>query len=564
MAFSNGYTYRKLVTQDHTKVSGGADLTDFPVLVSVTDARLKTVANGGAVQSSSGYDIRFETAGGTKLDHEVESWSATTGALIAWVRIPTLGYAADTTFYLYYGNASVVATEQNPTGVWDSFTGCVEHFGDGVTLTYNDSTSNANTATLNSTPTAAAGKWGAGAVSLNGTSGVEIADSASVHPRSAATVSAWVKPNITQGNWSKAWTKGHDAYITQQVKVSTTDGPEFRAWNAGNGYATAQTASISDGNWHHLAGTFDGRYLVQYVDGVAGATFDIGSSTTLAIETNAWDLGGYVDNSGYTGLIDEWKIASTARSSGWLATEFNNQSSPSTFESFGSEDSSAGIAITSGTAGEGEYAAGTVAEKIAATATAGEGEGVSGAAAESIAASGTAGEGEAASGTLGESAAATGTAGEAQGAAGTVAETIAATGTAGEGEGVIGFTGNPPINVTGTGGEGQGGSGVLGESEAAAGSAGQGEQLAGAATESIAASGSGAQAEGASGSIAETIAAHGTAGEGESMSGSATITTPGAPTPLKSTRVFAGPLIRATRVYAGPLVRVTRVETFPS
>jgi hypothetical protein len=41
--FMEGWTCRKQITIDHTKVAG--DLTDFPVLISITDASLQTSTN---------------------------------------------------------------------------------------------------------------------------------------------------------------------------------------------------------------------------------------------------------------------------------------------------------------------------------------------------------------------------------------------------------------------------------------------------------------------------------------------------------------------------------------
>src|SRR2546422_4559593 len=47
------YIYRKAITIDHTKVGSSAStLTNYPFLFSVTDANLKTVANGGHVQDA--------------------------------------------------------------------------------------------------------------------------------------------------------------------------------------------------------------------------------------------------------------------------------------------------------------------------------------------------------------------------------------------------------------------------------------------------------------------------------------------------------------------------------
>ena len=74
-----------------------SNLSSLPVPISVTDANLKTVANGGGVGKSDGTDIVFTASDGTtKLDHEIESYNASTGLFISWVRIPALSPTAET------------------------------------------------------------------------------------------------------------------------------------------------------------------------------------------------------------------------------------------------------------------------------------------------------------------------------------------------------------------------------------------------------------------------------------------------------------------------------------
>jgi hypothetical protein len=71
-----GYSYRKTLTIHSAKVPN-ADQADFPVLVSLTDAALKTKASGGKVQSGSGYDIVFTAA--DKFPGFPMNWRAMTG-----------------------------------------------------------------------------------------------------------------------------------------------------------------------------------------------------------------------------------------------------------------------------------------------------------------------------------------------------------------------------------------------------------------------------------------------------------------------------------------------------
>ena len=128
----SGWSYRKKITIDHTKVTG--DLVNFPILVSVTDTDLISKAQ------VSGADIVFTSSDSlTKLDYERESYTSATGALTAWVKVPDISSAVDTVIYLYYGNP--VASEQSvPSGVWDANFKTVQHINSGAVLS--DSTSN--------------------------------------------------------------------------------------------------------------------------------------------------------------------------------------------------------------------------------------------------------------------------------------------------------------------------------------------------------------------------------------------------------------------------------------
>src|SRR5207302_9342021 len=62
-AQAGDFGFRKPITIDHTKVgnSGATTLTNYPFLYSVTDASLKSTANGGHVQHANGWDIIFRS-----------------------------------------------------------------------------------------------------------------------------------------------------------------------------------------------------------------------------------------------------------------------------------------------------------------------------------------------------------------------------------------------------------------------------------------------------------------------------------------------------------------------
>jgi hypothetical protein len=123
-AYQNGYSYRRTLRVGGTAVGGSAALTNLPLRVDETMSSFKSAANGGKVQSASGWDIRFETASGTQLDHELEVYSPAAGRIACWVRIPTATPAVDQDIFLYYGKPGLAVSEENPPGVWVRCLGC--------------------------------------------------------------------------------------------------------------------------------------------------------------------------------------------------------------------------------------------------------------------------------------------------------------------------------------------------------------------------------------------------------------------------------------------------------
>lgn len=321
MAFS----YYKTVTIDHTKVP--STQTNFPVLVSVTDADLKTVGNGGYVQNSSGYDIGFYSDSGltTKLDWETERYIATTGEVVYWVRIASLSSSTDTVFYMAFGDSGISTDQSNKTGVWDSNFKGVWHLPDGTTLGVTDSTSNANNGT-NSGATATTGK-------IDGGMAVTGGQYFSV-PLGAGfpwTLSAWIKPSGTSGHRG-FW--GAPYLSTAALEIRLVDGNNkinILHSNVSSDYTSS--GSASSGSWTKVDVTVDGSgnfnvYINGALDGsYTNATAFSQTSTFIGVRNEYGEF--------FEGSIDDPKISDSVRSANWITAEYNNQSSPSTFEAFG-------------------------------------------------------------------------------------------------------------------------------------------------------------------------------------------------------------------------------------
>ncbi len=110
-SFEHGsWSTRWPVVVNADNVAGPLD--DYPLLVQFTAAEVGTAAQ------LDGDDLVFTAADGiTRLNHMVESWDQSSGALTAWVRLPTLDDTADSTIYLYAGNATAT-DQQDLEGVW--------------------------------------------------------------------------------------------------------------------------------------------------------------------------------------------------------------------------------------------------------------------------------------------------------------------------------------------------------------------------------------------------------------------------------------------------------------
>ncbi|HVS58348.1 MAG TPA: DUF2341 domain-containing protein [Candidatus Saccharimonadales bacterium] len=343
---SGGYQYRQPITLNHSQVAGGSDLSNFPVLVSLTENDLKTAANGGKIQNSNGYDIAFTAGDGvTPLPFEVEQYNATTGTLLAWVNVPTLGAGADTQVYMYYDNSSITTFQGNVNATWNSNYSDIWHLPDGTTLSMVDSTANNRTAT-NHSATATTGKIDGGA-NLNGSSQYISVPSASLPASSNFTVSLWFKTtsngvlfseqNQPIGSTPSSW--------DPMLYVDSTG--KLHGGIYGGGVPNLVTSgTVNNGAWHNAvlvvnkSSSTQALYLDGSLVGTAGNSPE-GPFTNVSIGagyTNSWPNPPSGSTSYFNGQIDDVRIvgSATAETAGWITTEYNNSNTPSSFETAGS------------------------------------------------------------------------------------------------------------------------------------------------------------------------------------------------------------------------------------
>ena len=362
------FVYHKTITVNSVppQVSNGP-LTNFPMLVSVTDPNLETVANGGHVASYNAatndpWDIVFmglddPTCGGAgtspcKLNHEIEYYVQTTGQLVAWVKVPSINNG--TVIYMYYGNSCISSSTQNKTGVWDSNYVGVWHYNQtGANPQIMDSTSNANNSASNASTPTASGKLD-GAATFDGNANITTFDSAKVFwdytNASGNTYECWV--NISDYSGGNDYMPTLAELAADAAHNTHTFGIYIANYAGYNGlniscnntmdYGNGSLASTSTGTWHHVVVVFAGgtynditNYTV-YLDGSVQTMNSHGGWYSYAGNVNYFGTDGGAGDY-LNGILDEVRISKIARSAGWIATEYRNQSAPGTFYSVGAE-----------------------------------------------------------------------------------------------------------------------------------------------------------------------------------------------------------------------------------
>lgn len=338
MAFS----YKASITIDSDKVGGSSgSLSNFPVLVSGTydgtggEPDLRTTGNGGNVENANGYDIYYYSDSDltTKLDHEIQSYSASTGAIVHWVEVPTLNKGSDTTIYMAYGDSGISA-DPTATGTWDSSYQSVYHLqsdsGDSTSNGYDGSDTNITYTT---------GKIGNSA-SMSGTGYIDLSttaldDTGWLDSGNDNSVQCWVRlDTINPGNntvfWEQNTGAGTNRYLTWFWDSHETINFYPNALNQ-------ETGTVSPNTWYHIVATVDGSSNGRMW--VNGTEIETAQSYTPADSSGILQIGRMPSNANqyHEGDIDEWRLQTGYITADEVTAHYNTQNSPSTFYTMGSE-----------------------------------------------------------------------------------------------------------------------------------------------------------------------------------------------------------------------------------
>ncbi len=320
---------RKVITIDPARVTGTHP--EFPVWLVLDDAQLAARA------AANGSDIHFTLPGGTALAYEIQRWDKATGHLEAWVRMQVLD-AAPTVFELHYGDVAMTSAP-NPLMVFSSSFAAVWHLESATAIPDARGVRNGTPVNLAAGNSVVA-QLGRG-VSFTGNS-AEITFTNPVTGTGPHTISLWVNQTATSDNdalvvlgnsacGQSRWL--HGRFDTATIAVGLYCGPNDWANPGVNIIGTGSTL---------LHWVFEGSNNVSrlYRNGlqVAGPFTHGGTNSTTGTGGHLGNApGAWGTNMGMHGTMDEVRIATTARAPGWVATEFANQSSPTTFYAVGPE-----------------------------------------------------------------------------------------------------------------------------------------------------------------------------------------------------------------------------------
>lgn len=302
--------HRMLLTVDHTKC-GSSNQTDFTLKVYGTNANLKSIANGGYVQNSAGSDnIYFSTdiGGSSKLSFAKIDWVASTGYGEWDVKIPTLTYASDYTFYIQFGDPAITTFQGGSTGAaYDSYTK-LDYTGEVLT----DQSANGYTLTQYGTGTVAGQSGGqiGNCFSLVNSAGNFLAFTSIPLSTTNYTITGWCYVGA-QDNTSVFFGRGS---TTEDINWYNK---KFRLYSGSGDEITAAT-DVPFHTWTHFVLTQDETSQTIYFNGASDATSTNGNTNRVFDQ-----IGRQVVNNSADIKFDEIRIDFVTRSPDWALVQYN-------------------------------------------------------------------------------------------------------------------------------------------------------------------------------------------------------------------------------------------------
>lgn len=328
--------------------ASGSTQTNISLVITGTAARLRSAANGGAVQNTvtrvgqtvpADLILSSDTAGTLLYNWGWDFWDPVNGIATIWLLMPSHSSSSSTTIYISVGNVAVTTYQGGTVGSeFDANTILALHLSNGTTLSGLDSSASTNPTTVNSA-TATTGQIDGGAAFSGSSQSLNTTSTLNLSAINKITVEFWLKWTTFANNdalameFTPAFDDGaHNGFLIDPNQGSGGFAVGFSK-PSGSPYWLDQFTRPTAGVWHHYAITMDRSTPVNlaYVDGASvtlstfshngvGSFGNFDNSTLYFMSRAASTLFG-------AGSMDEVKLSTILRSANWIATEFANQNS---------------------------------------------------------------------------------------------------------------------------------------------------------------------------------------------------------------------------------------------
>ena len=326
--------YAKTFDMTISGYSGVSELTDFPVLVVLSESRIP------GFQYAEAENLVFTDAEKNVIPYEKDTWNEA-GESLVWVKVPKLSMG--TKISAYFGGTAA-ATDNNPADVWSRYAS-VYHFTElqdsvhaiGVKAGYSENAAKIEQELLGTC-------YRVGSAKQKIVLGIA---NQYVTQADRQTVTCWFR------NTSKASTEITGRLIGGKSAYEGTAEGGFdilpqkgKIWVRGAVYSSsvgtfkANETPLLQNEWKHVVVVMDQTEASVYVDGTALTS---SNGTTIAPpDVSKYDIclgnyGGSTTNDGqlFAGDYDEVRFFDGAMSSDWAAAEFASVKNRDTFLEYG-------------------------------------------------------------------------------------------------------------------------------------------------------------------------------------------------------------------------------------
>jgi hypothetical protein len=159
-----------------------------------------------------------------------------------------------------------------------------------------------------------------------------------INSTNSITVEAWINTtNIASQTFPPI------LYISQMCSLELS-GNNIAFWVIGtSGNFSSTQYTINDGQWYHVAGTYDGTTIQLYINGVQQSSVSTGGTNFLT-NNGSWVIGHSFDNRFYKGKIDGIRVYNRVLTPSEIGADWNLENPVSTADLIATYNFNQGVA----------------------------------------------------------------------------------------------------------------------------------------------------------------------------------------------------------------------------